>query len=586
MTTSGRALACLIVLHTLTPRAASAFQWEGRIGLSYNRQETWTNAVHSTAPRLDVDLGLVAAGSIVAPSVLAWRGAVRYGHTRNEAPAAGGAFESNVLTYRLQSDLFSGQASPLRLSLGAERTEVDFSSSTDPDALGSRLIQSFHARAIVPGRTRPPLTLGYAYQDLAEAIPGHPDHDSTRHNVRAETRHGAGPYALGVSYDGEFKDGTWVSDQYTLHSAQVDARADLQQGTTFAITDSYSERKATTSAPGSYGLTSNLFSALARHGLLSVNDFHALRYQYSRGLATAPGIPTSERTFQTVQYENAIPFRNPEYFVQGLVAASLGLERQGATEIRSQGETAGLELWFRRRSGQSLTELRAGPLVGATQTPAGDLRGYGGSGGLQLMHPWGSLSVSGNYDVRYEHNLFGAPGTHLRHTAFGAVSGGLGTGRFSLQITAGGVRTATPLTGTRASRNVSTLGVLDWRKFALRAQFSLTEGMLGTRTGEFVGDGLVLPAPFDTRSTSASLGASGSIAALRADLAVRYSSVDAPGQPTGETGEVLGTISYAYGALTFSIEDRLTQYDFSGGARSTRQNLLMARVQRTFGSRY
>ena len=115
----------------------------------------------------------------------------------------------------------------------------------------------------------------------------------------------------------------------------------------------------------------------------------------------------------------------------------------------------------------------------------------------------------------------------------------------------------------------------------LDARVGLHSGMVGATPDRFVGDGLILPAPFNSNVFDASAGATVRIlTSLSGHTRARFVSSDIPGRPTLQQAEAILGFTYQYGAFGVGIEDRVARYEQPGGGWNT-GNLFIVRAHRT-----
>jgi len=68
----------LAALALVAPATASPADILGRLSLLYQRDDSWTEGGHATAPRLDFEGGLDAAVSPFGPGIVDWSGGAQY----------------------------------------------------------------------------------------------------------------------------------------------------------------------------------------------------------------------------------------------------------------------------------------------------------------------------------------------------------------------------------------------------------------------------------------------------------------------------------------------------------------------------
>jgi len=575
----------VVALGALLPAAAPAVEWDGRLGLSWSRYDESSGGVSASAARLDIDVGLDLRGFAVAPGVVDWQAGAAFRRLSDSGSRVRSTY-SNVLDYRLELALFRNRTSPLTLVARAQRTEVEFSALPDPDAAGTRLLQTAGATVSYQDRNRPDLQAGYLYRDLRERIPGLADHDQQVHEVTGGVHASADAFTVLGRYRGAFSDGTWESDQYDDHQLMLDAVADLPGGARLYVTDQYYRRLATSAALTGFSQEFNSLQTGFRYGE-RVGEQHQWRYLYGHGIterAAGSGVPPLETTRQSMRYDGDFGLAT-NLFIRGLAELTMAQTRSVLTE-RSTGETVGAQLWWRRVEAGRFDEVRAGPLLGFVQSDLAEREvGYGAVAAARTSRPWGPYTLGASLDLTYESDLRGVRGWYLSEAAAASLSGPLGRAAFNLQLTGTAVRSWSPVLGDGATRSLALSGALFVGEHRLDAQAGLQSGLVGASPGSFAGDGLFLPAPFDSHAAYAWLAGTWRVwYGISARGQVRWSRADVPGQPALDALEGLASLSYAWGALTLGVEDRLGRTETAGGSITT--NLIMLRLTRTLGSGY
>ncbi len=173
----------------------------------------------------------------------------------------------------------------------------------------------------------------------------------------------------------------------------------------------------------------------------------------------------------------------------------------------------------------------------------------------------------------------------LRQAGTGSLSGGLGGGRGSAQLSLSSSRGWTPVFGDDARRSVTFSGNFVARSYSADAQLSFQSGVSSLTGDTSVGDGIFLPTGFDVHTLGALAGGTWALLPnLRARIQGRASSSQAPGRPDVTFLEGFGSLTYRFAALDLAIEDRYFTTRTAGGAING--NVLMLRASRAFGSRY
>ena len=575
------ALAVAVAL--LAPALAAPLDLSGHLGLSYLRSDTWVDpALHTSAPRLDLDLGLAAGGDVQSPELLLWR--LEADWRRYTLDVDGRRVSlTDALYFNGRANLFNSRRSPLSITLDGTRSFTRFSSSGATEVTGDTTTQSYGAQATIRATERPALSLGYRYVDAESTTSGLAPHTRTAHLLSASTGLGTSSFTLSATYTGELSDGSWVTDRYDTHRAAVWARAPLSEGSELYVDEQYLVTKPTSLlATGALSQENNYFRAYWRNSG-NYGDRHVASYVYGRLLSESSATPLAESTRQALRYEGDLLLTSPTLFARWTLDASLNQTRSATTALDSSGETLGVQVWWRRPGEESLYEVAAGPLVGFFQSgAAGDTTGYGASALVRASRPVLGQAATLAYRLDWSTDLFGAKGSSLRQDLSASTSGGLLGGRYTVSAAAGGHRTSSPILGDGAGRSLSLFANGAFRDLTVDASVVLQQGMEGATQRDFVSDGLFIPAPFDTRTLQAhARGTYMLLPGLSTTGQFRWLTSRYPGRPDLDTTELFGSVQYRYGAFMVAVEDRLGWVDTPAG--TTRVNQLMLRFYRQLG---
>lgn len=577
-------LPLLTFLCVATASTAAALEVNGRVGALYVRSDAYDPAsVESTEARLDLDLALDARGFFSSRDVFNWSLGAAYRRLSRDLDGDSASLQDSIF-YNGRAALFSARTSPLTLTLDANRVQTEFSSGEDLRVTGETVTQTAGGTVAIRVADRPALTLGYHRIDLDASTPGIGLTERTTDRITGSLRTGTGAFDVQADYTGDLNDGTYSTDRTDLHSLGVNVRVPLSSTVEVVASDIYQALVPDRLEPGSIDQETNAFRIFAKNRGQFGNR-QLISYSYVHTLTETLSTPLREVGRQSLRYEGDLLLTDPDLFTRWMVDGSVQQARSGGTELESTGETAGVQLWWRRPTATSTVELHGGPLVGFIQSDtAGDLNGWGLSGAGRATFPWSARSVGVNYSVDYASDLFGSPGWSLRQAAGVSLSGPIGRGRYSAAFSGSGFRTETPLFGGGLGRSLDLYLTAASQRTHVEVRASLQDGMSGASQGDIVGDGLVIPAPFDTKSRQILLRATQNLlAGLSATAHLRYLNTTYPGQPSLNQLEGLASIQYAYGALTFALEDRLQRYEEADGWSTANQ--VMVRVYRAFGWR-
>jgi hypothetical protein len=593
------------VLLCAAPAAAAAFEWTGRVGLAYDRLDTWTPpAPRQTAPRLDVDLRLDVRGDVAGHGIVDYGAGAGWRRMTSEVQGQSSGLE-NALVYHADVTVLGYMRSPLTLRMFADRTDGTWERTSGETLTGERLWTSYGATMDVRASGVPALTLGATHAENEDRLQTVPFHDRSLDSLSATLSHSTSAFGLNAGYRGEWSEGSWVADRYDGREVNVTGTSNLAADRTLTVVDRYFSRAPSTQEAGSFGTEVNSFRAMYQDAGATPGRTTTLHYSDQRAstvvsmdpsaLATAARSSDESRT-NSLQLRHDSRLPHPEHFVRSVADVSMtDLRRGDASALRTIGGTVAGELWWRRFAstgmklqpgvyGSRVYELAGGPLVGFVDTAElGTKVGYGGTAHARIGVPWRERQVAGVYDLSYSSNAYGRRGWVLAQGGNGTISGRAGIGGYSLALNVAAQRSWSPVIGPSASRSITGLLRYSWLRYSVQGQASISNGVL-PGTSAFVGDGFFVPVGFDTRQTSVALAASASWPSgfgLRADA--RYTESIGPGQPSYSLYEASSAILYRYGAFDLSMEDRVTTPRIGGGAKA---NAFFVRVSRAFGSRY
>lgn len=570
--------ALLLVAAAAAPAAAAALSLTADAGLQYSRYDGWSAAGGEvTMPRLDLDLRLDARGAIVSRDVFDY--ALRASWGRITTDSAGGATSTrDNLSYSGRASLLANAVSPVSLSGFASRGETDFSSSASPDSFGHGIATSTGGSLGIKGEGLPTLSADYMVTTSESEIAGLPLREQTFHTLTSNLSFGTAAFQMNASYSGEFRDGSWDTDSYTSHGILLNAHGSLggntlslQSSSTFSLPDEL--------VAGTFEQRATSFSALINAG--GAGTRRNFSYGYGHSTTESPGVPTIEATHQSVSYEGDHFVTSSAFFTRWLVSASTGEARSGDDEpLRSTGETLGASLWWRRARPESTLEVNAGPRVSLYQTENDRGGGLGGSAGARISRPFGDHAFQFSWTGSYGQNLFATIGWQFSQELGMTLNGPASTARYNANVHASSFRTHSPVTGDGAGRSIEASGSLSMPRTSLDARANFSQGTLGATQQQFTSDGLILPAPFDSTQVDVSVGGIFKLyPGLGSGLRFRLARSDIPGRPVLHEVGASASLSYRFGALGFTLEDRVGRTETAGGWDTS--NLVMFTVHRS-----
>ncbi|BDG06843.1 hypothetical protein [Anaeromyxobacter oryzae] len=575
-----RVLVPMAIATLLAPAAPRAFEWSGRVGVLYGRDDQWSPAgARLTDPRLDLDLALDAAGYFYRPGAVAYQGGVLY---RRLATSLGGPSRvDDDLSYRLRSAIFGDPASPFRLDLAADR--VDSGSTSSGDQIGDFKSRIYGATATIAVPDRPAVQLGYAYDELTRDVLTLGPSSRTLQTVTANAQHGATGYSYDARYQGHLSDGTFAADNYDDHQVDVNAAANLSDPFSLQFSEHYFLRLPRLDSTFNPRQETNSAFASLRYGYGNAPTVTRLNYSYGHAVQTAPGVADVERTSNRMEL-SVLRNLTSTWSLQGDVSGTFADDRLGVELQRNSGQDLSGTVRWRSATDTDSLELHAGPSVGLLEPSGADTQlAWGGRGGVALARTWGEYRTTLSYDLSYANGLAAEQGWSFRQQGLAGADRVLGMGVLRVQVTLSSDRHESPLFGAGASRSVSGRLEYRWGTSTLSAQASQSDGIAGTVTG-VNGDGLFLPAPYNTHVRTASLvGSTLFFRRIAVTGRALYSSTDLPDRPALDEGELYGSVDLVYAALRIGVEDRYVVSETPAGTGRTNQVLL--RLYRTFGSR-
>jgi hypothetical protein len=490
---------------------------------------------------------------------------------------------SNTYSYSVSSALFENRTSPFSVNVNASRVVADLAGEGGR-WFGNRTSDFGTASARLTLPERPGATVAYSWDFATDEIPGFPDHKRDLQRLDTGVHHASPSFNLNAAYTGEWSDGNWNADDYQVNTVRVDGSAKLSETTTFTLSDQYYQRSPTSRFDAALASELQYFQA-AVYDSPAPREEQRARYIYSNSSLAAQALTSASGTSQQGEYWRELRVKDTEY--SGRVTGNVALVEQtrGGATSRTSGETLGLMGHWFRQAGGSLDDVMLGPSFGVLQNASGGNDfGYGANGTLTVSRPLGRFVATGRYGISYGNNLGGVPGWSFRQSAIASGGGALGSGHASAQLQFDASRAWSPTFGDFASRSINFTGAYDVDRTRLRASLAATSGMAGNPGDKFVGDGLLVPAPFNSHTIWGVASASTSSHGVTATVGVRYGDTNVPGQPALIQYGADAALGYAFGAFSISLEDRVTTYGYATGRGTT--NLVFLRFFRAIGNSF
>lgn len=535
MTRSTKALA--VALLGLLPAAAWSLDWSAQLGYRHTRNGSWVTGQSGGENKInDLDLRLDTSGYFGARDVFSWTagGAYQLGWSTSQA----GDRDSNALQWQVGANVLATRHSPLHINFSGIRATSEFSASNNTEATGRSDATSFNVTAVWEDVVRPSLSVTYGQRDADETFPGIADHTVHTKRIGAFAKHGISAFTFQTAFSQLWSEGSWSSDNFSEQGVNVTVAAPVNKETRLWANQGYSRRTPTSADGLNFATEGHFFTGGVRSG----QAFESLQtgtYMYAFQSAEATGSPASESTRHSLRYEGHFPIVEQSWFAATSADLSYSLQSRASTTEEGVGETLGTEVWWRQTDLDVSKEFHAGPRIALLQSPAGNQVGYGATAAAQAAMPWRGYAGSASYQVGYGSDLYGTRGSYLEQVINAAVSRPFAqwTGRLQLQGTAR--RSWSPLFDAAASRALTGTATFSDPAHSLGASFSLSQGTIGSTSGRFVGDGLFLPAPFDSRTMGFGLSAAASLfEGLGAAANVRWESRDVRGSPSGRSARL------------------------------------------------
>jgi hypothetical protein len=568
--------ACLLAA---TPAAATEVGL--RLDLGYLREDVWSSTVDDTGTRLDFNLAGDASGSLLAPGTVDWSLGAELKRLR-ERPIGGGRFDDDGLRFRGQVGLLREHTSPVSLVLFGERSQDDFTTQNQASSTGTILGTTYGAQAAYRGGEVPSLQLGFLKASTENTGFGRATTSDDLQLLTAGTRYAGAAYAVSLDYRLEQRDGSYASQNYDNHVITLNGSVNLGPETVATVTDRYYLRSPTLLAATNPGYED--------HGLIAMVTWSRdrtrsqTRYLFDGTSIEAPTVTTRQQVVNTLSELYETPL-SPELRLTSTLAVTSRDSVLGSTAVRTYGESATSILAWERRSGDFTWLAQGGGSLALLQgSDAGD-GGWGVQAEAGLERAWTASRLSARYAFNYLSNMDAAAGWAFHHAI--TLDGSANPGPDLLlqaNLVLSSDRIDSAVFGAGATRLIQLRSSAHWRRYVLDLQAGLTSGVLGSPT-PISGDGLFVPAPFDTQSAFVSLGVTAPIGQAWSlygrTRRLRLTSPDRA--PQDEFGAQAG-VTFSVGALVISLDEEYVE----GGALlpSGSQNRVFIRLTRVFGARF
>jgi hypothetical protein len=569
----------------VAPALGRALDFQGNLGLRYDRVDNWPpGQAHTFTPALRLDASLDGAGYLSSPDVLQWSAGASYQRlsmTYLEQDSI-----DNAYGYRLHLGLFDAPSSVVSLAADASHTNVDHSVSTATgSATGTTTADTYGVQLGIQARNRPSLTVGALYADATNSGFGRTPTDETMKQVTAGFTNGPGPFSVSGNYEGRWSEGSLAPVNYERHTARVNGAVNLSEASRATMSAQYLLRTPEIVAPDSPRIEQVNASAGYRWG--DQDSVLATRYIYGHSILTAPATPLRERVGQALSGTGE-KVLSPTWRGSTTVELSLNQDRTDTAEDLSAGQSVSFAgRWNRLRAPDTDDwSAEGGPRVGLLEPSTGGVEiAYGVSGRGRWGRQRPAYRLGGEYGIDYGSNLSGVRGWTLVQRLSGEAERAVANDvRLRAALLLSALRQDLNVFGANASRDATLTGTVLWGRHSMQLEAGLSEGVSGSME-PIGGDGLFVPAKFQSRGRFASLGvslgvASGLVVEGRARIAAR----SGPEVPKQQEASVGGAIRYSFGLFQLSAEERYVVGGFDNF--DNRNNLFFVVLSRSLGGRF
>ncbi|HEX9398995.1 MAG TPA: hypothetical protein VF912_02700 [Anaeromyxobacter sp.] len=560
------------------PAATGALEYSGRLGMAYERSETWSGPEYSLVPRLRLAGSLEAQEWWIGPGVIDWTGRIGYDETRTQYATANEKY--NGLTYGSMLGFLNNSSSLAKLRLTASRSRSDY--SLDSDAIrttGSAVSDAYSVSGGVGVPGLPGLRSQFAYGDTLSAGLGRPETRTTTKDFALGMQSGQAGLDTNVDYRLQWGSGTLDPVNYTLQRVGLTSVLKPSEHVFAGISGSYFLRDPSVLGPSNPRLEHTIVNAVVGWSEQSSSRAWG-QYTYQHATTTNTSLQVQEHMADTVS-ANFSQRTSPEWEWVESAAVSFGWNRAAAAQSSSgTSQTLGLTANWNKPAGGASLGVRAGGFEGEGASPA-FAYGANASGHASWQRPTRTFGLS--YAATYEANVDAAPGWSTTQSVSADVRGGaLGSVAWAASVLGSGSRSGGPL-GASAQRSLSVQSSFTHERGTLLLAAGVSDAVTGSLSNP-ISDGLFIPAGFNTHSRYASASASVPIREqLSARASAKFAILSGPGTPDQREALLGAGLYYGIGYWTLTLDESYT----TGGTSSFdhRVNLLFVRLSRSFGGR-
>jgi hypothetical protein len=580
------AIACFLA--GLPLRTAFAVEANATAGVGYGRWDTWIADQHSTSSMPDWQGSLDLSGRPFRPGLLEWRAGVSYQAVRNYYAAQSSTRDGWGL--RLQSAFLSG--TPLPITISAGRSWTDFATDSGTRLTGSTLTNSLNLAIIFRKRFYPTLRLQGTWINTANHAPGGTKTDTDSKTMNVGMTHTTGTQTYAVDYSTAWNSGNFAINNYRSDYLNAQFTSTPSENVLVRFREYYLLRNPTNDVALNPRFDDNNLSAGVQWRPGSRWN-SALDYNFRHALVTAKGAPRNEQTGHSLTNLTYLRLR-PTLAFFGTTTLGFADQRLEDQRVRAGNQRLGAGVNGQIKVGRTnflLSGSGQGAFIETQDTPFS--LGYVLSQSSGFTHMRERMNLGLQVSLSYASNAVGVGGTTFSQTVQAMTEGVVGKGTYLRgTLSYNGSRRDDPVLGMSQTRTLTLVARAAWRRWNTlwAADFSggqsdaLAEALVAPEIAP--ADPLVVSQAYNTRSRYATLQLSQSL--LRSKLAItellRILNLQMPGGPGQYEEAGMLTVRYQVGAVTLSLEDRLSRGGSIGPAQTV--NVLMVRLSRAFGARF
>lgn len=331
----------------LVPTIAAGLEYDGRLGLGYDRVESWNNTQHDVVPRLRLDGNIGARGFLVDQGVVDWNARVGYDELRSTYGST--TDKASGLTYSAGVGVLQTRASKLRVGATANRTVTDFATDSDVTrTTGTSTYESYSVNAASALPDLPGVTSAFTYRDVLSSGFGRSRTRETAKLLELGSQFGQRGLDAKLDYSLQWDEGTLSPVNYTTQRFGMSAAMTPSDKTFSGFTASYFTRDPSASAPANPRYENTLVD-----GHFGWGDPRGSRawgqYRYSQAIVSDPSILKREMLVNGLSANLAQRTSSEWEFVES-ASGSYSQTRLGVDQTTAAGQALGLTVNWTRPS--------------------------------------------------------------------------------------------------------------------------------------------------------------------------------------------------------------------------------------------